>query len=317
MVIRHSVGQLAQNDPEDVKTVQTLLNSNASQLTPAAMVKATGICDKQTIYLITLFQERVVGMENPTGQVVPNGRTWYALNGQSGPASLDLDPEMAVDALNSQFLDFAQRFIQDDGVRANYLEQAKKFSQEILDQYSAGELTAVEAAKKANVMRNSLMDASRLNLSDVGRAVSELEKSAGKTMEELTAHYAGKIYGKSFEELSAAEQDAVFLEIVSAAGRANPKWNARAALFGKVGKGLLIVSLAIACYNIAFSDRPGRQAVKETTSLGAGFLGSVGGGAAAGIWCGPGAPVCVAIGAVVGGLVFAVGSDLVFDWLWE
>jgi hypothetical protein len=118
MLIRHSVGQLAQNDPEDVKTVQTLLNSNAAQLTPAAMVKPTGICDKQTIYLITLFQERVVGMENPTGQVVPNGRTWYALNGQSGPASLDLDAEMAVDALNSQFLDFAQRFIQDDGVRA-------------------------------------------------------------------------------------------------------------------------------------------------------------------------------------------------------
>jgi hypothetical protein len=111
-----------------VKTVQTLLNSNAAQLTPAAMVKPTGICDKQTIYLITLFQERVVGMENPTGQVVPNGRTWYALNGQSGPASLDLDTEMAVDALNSQFLDFAQRFIQDDGVRANYLEQAKKSS---------------------------------------------------------------------------------------------------------------------------------------------------------------------------------------------
>jgi hypothetical protein len=128
MLIRHSLGQLAQNDPEDVKTVQTLLNSNAAQLTPAAMVKPTGICDKQTIYLITLFQERVVGMENPTGQVVPNGRTWYALNGQSSPASLDLDTEMAVDALNSQFLDFAQRFIQDDGVRANYLEQAKKSS---------------------------------------------------------------------------------------------------------------------------------------------------------------------------------------------
>jgi hypothetical protein len=317
MPIRHSVGQLAQNDPGDVKIIQTLLNNNASQLVPATMVSPTGSCDKQTIYLITLFQDRVVGMENPTGQVVPNGRTWFALNGQSGPASLDLDPEMAVDALNSQFLNFAQRFIQDDGVRANYLTEAKKFSQEILDQYGAGELTAAAAAKRAQEMRNSLMETSRLNLSDVGRAVSELEKAAGKSMEELTAHYATKLYGKSFGALNPGEQDAVFIEIVRAAGRANPKWNARAALFGKVGKGLLVVSLAIACYNIAFSDRPGRQTVKEASSLGIGFLGSVGGGAAAGLWCGPGAPVCVGIGAIVGGIVFAVGSDLAFDWLWE
>lgn len=41
------------------------------------------------------------------------------------------------------------------------------------------------------------------------------------------------------------------------------------------------------------------------------------GGAAAGLACGPGAPVCVGVGALVGGIAFAVGVDLTFDWLWQ
>ena len=80
-------------------------------------------------------------------------------------------------------------------------------------------------------------------------------------------HYATKLHGKPFAELTATEQDAVFLQIVKAAGRPNPKWTARAALFGKVGKGLLIVSLAIAVYNIASSDRPASSPGTRPTGL--------------------------------------------------
>ena len=28
-------------------------------------------------------------------------------------------------------------------------------------------------------------------------------------------------------------------------------------------------------------------------------------------------PVCVGVGALVGGIAFAVGVDLTFDWLWQ
>jgi hypothetical protein len=317
MQIRNSVGESGRNDPLDVRTVQNLLSKNADQLVPANPVYATGLCDNQTIFLIKLFQERVVGLEHPTGLVFPHSRTWFALNGQSGPISLATDPETALDALQSEFVNFAERFIKDERVRANYVAEAKKFSEEILDDYSQGRITAAEAAKKAHEMRNSLMDASRLNNSDIGRAISEAEKATGKTIEELMEHYATKLHGKPFAELTAAEQDSVFLQIVKAAGRPNPKWTARAARFGKVGRGLLIVSLALATYNIATSDRPGRQAVKEGSTLGAGFLGSVLGGGAAGLVCGPGAPVCVAVGALIGGLAFAYGADLTFDWVWE
>ena len=317
MEILNAVGQSAKNSAVDVRIVQNLLLQNITQLGPVRTIDANGLCDEQTVFLIKLFQQRVVGMENPNGLVFPQGETWFALNGLCAVVPADRDPEVIVDTLESEFVNFAQRFIKDSRVRENYVAQAKEFCQEILSEYANGDVTAAEAASKANAMRNSLLDASRLNNSDIGRAISEAEKAAGKSLEELMEHYATKLHGKPFAELTATEQDAVFLQIVKAAGRPNPKWTARAALFGKVGKGLLIVSLAIAVYNIASSDRPGREAAKQASTLGAGFLGSVAGGAAAGFACGPGAPVCVTIGALAGGIVFAVGADLSFDWLWN
>lgn len=68
---------------------------------------------------------------------------------------------------------------------------------------------------------------------------------------------------------------------------------------------------------MATSERPGREAVRQGVGIGAGIGGSMLGGAAAGLACGPGAPVCVGVGALVGGIAFAVGVDLTFDWLWQ
>jgi hypothetical protein len=45
----------------------------------------------------------------------------------------------------------------------------------------------------------------------------------------------------------------------------------------------------------------GRRAFPDA-AMGAGIGGGMGGGALAGLLCGPGAPVCVAVGAFVGGL---------------
>jgi hypothetical protein len=121
----------------------------------------------------------------------------------------------------------------------------------------------------------------------------------------LQAKYAERLFKTSFESLTAAQRDVVFLEIVQAAGRPNPRWTALATGLGKAGKGVIIVSFAFAFYNVASSDRPGREAVKQSVSIGAGILG----GAAAGLACGPGAPACVAIGALVGGIAFALATS--------
>lgn len=38
---------------------------------------------------------------------------------------------------------------------------------------------------------------------------------------------------------------------------------------------------------------------------------------AVGFSCGPGAPVCVGIGIFVGGVMFAVGSEIAYDNFWN
>ena len=207
------------------------------------------------------------------------------------------------------------RFIKDAHVRENYVRQAQAAAREIEAEVLSGAKTAAQGAQEANEMRNALLEAGRLQSSDIGRAAAEAEKAAGLTIEQLQTRYAARLFGKQFARLTAAEQDTVFLEIARAAGRPNPRFTALASRLGKVGKGLLVVSFALAAYSVVTSDRPGREAVKQGAEIGVGFLGSVATGAGFGLACGPGAPVCVGIGAFIGGIAFALGTSLAFDWL--
>ena len=50
----------------------------------------------------------------------------------------------------------------------------------------------------------------------------------------------------------------------------------------------------------------------ELAVTGGGIAGGVAGGAVAGLACGPGAPVCVTVGAFVGGALAAFGIDYFF-----
>ena len=127
-------------------------------------------------------------------------------------------------------------------------------------------MSAEEGALKVQELRNALLDAGRLNSSDIGRAVAVLQKATGKTLEELQAKYADQLFKTEFATLNAAERDSVFLEIVRAGGRPNPNYTKLAARVGKAGKAVLIVSFAFAAYNVATSDRPGREAVKQSVS---------------------------------------------------
>ena len=239
MDIQDSVGRNARNNSVDVRIVQILLQQNMQYLIPAAPVVPSGICDSQTVMLIDLFQTRVVGMPAATGRIEPNSRTLFGLNGQSGP-STSTDPALqdALDSLRGEVLNFAQRFIQDKSVREDYVAQAEKVSQEILEGVEKGELTPAEAAGQARAMRNGLLDSARLKNSDIGRAVSEAEKSSGLTMEELLAKYSKQLFQKDFAALGTAEQDAVFLEVVRAAGRPNPRFTGLATRLWNCRQGL-------------------------------------------------------------------------------
>ena len=317
MAIEETVGRNAPNNVADVEVVQELLRKNGARLIPARPPAVSGRCDQATIAYLELFQQRIMRIQ-PTGRVEPNGVTWFALNGQSGPSGKQHAVlEESLRATEAEAMAFGARFIKDAGVRANYIAEGQKFSAETMALVEAKKLTPQAGAARAHALRNSILDTSRLSSSDIGRAVAEAEKATGKTIQQLMEHYAMKLRGRPFSQLSAAEQDLVFLEMVRASGRPNPRFSSSAARLGTVGKGLLVVTIAFAAYSIAESDRPGREAAKQGSTIAVGFLGSVAGGAAAGFICGPGAPVCVGVGAFVGGLAFALGTDLTFDWLWE
>lgn len=73
------------------------------------------------------------------------------------------------------------------------------------------------------------------------------------------------------------------------------------------GRGLLVVSIALSVYTIATADDKAAATGREAAITGAGIGGGIAGGAIAGLACGLGAPVCVTIGAFVGGALGAFG----------
>jgi hypothetical protein len=226
------------------------------------------------------------------------------------------DLESALALLKTEAVNFGYRFIQDGAVRRDYMARTEALVKTIKDEVRSGRLTYGEGAQEANKLRNAIMDAARLKSSDIGRATAEAAKLQGKTLAELQEYYAQKLLKRSFDSLSDAEKNRVWLEIIEASGRPRPAMNIKAQRLARVGRGFIVLSVGIAVYNVATAEDQSRQAVKEGATAGAGVLGGMGGGALAGLACGPGAPVCVAVGVFVGGALAALGADFAFDWAW-
>jgi len=92
---------------------------------------------------------------------------------------------------------------------------------------------------------------------------------------------------------------------------------------GYAGRAFIVMTLAIAVYNVASAEDKPMAVANEATTIGGGILGGATGGASAGavagLFCGPGAPLCepvtVTIGVFVGGALGALGADYTFDFL--
>jgi hypothetical protein len=223
--------------------------------------------------------------------------------------------DTALTQLESVALYFAQRFINDGEVRRSYIEQTKKLSDEYRAKVKAGMMTAESAAEQVQTLRNQILEAQRLHSSDIGKAKAVNLKASGITLETLTEKYAQAKFGKSFAEVSAAARNEIYLEIIESAGRSRPSVNLALQRFSKLGRGLMVVTLGIAVYNVAVADNKGKAVAREGVVLGGGFAGGAAGGALAGLACGPGAPVCVTLGVFVGGALGAMGADISFGWL--
>jgi SPP1 gp7 family putative phage head morphogenesis protein len=221
----------------------------------------------------------------------------------------------AIHVLEAELLLAAKEMTGNASIRAAYTTEISKLALELEADVYAGKLSWAEAAKKASTIRNDVMHLMRAQSSSLGKALAKSIKSEGRTLNQLIAKYAVQEYGENvdFAKLSPNQQNQVYALVVKAAGRSNPEVSQTMQRLGKLGRGLGALSLSISVYNIATAEDPISQTVEEGAVLGGGFLGGAAGGAAAGLICGPGAPVCVGIGAFVGGALGALGVSWWFD----
>lgn len=110
-----------------------------------------------------------------------------------------------------------------------------------------------------------------------------------------------------FKNLTSGKKDRVYASIVKSAGKSNEKISAALSRLSYVGRSLIVISLGISAYNIAVSTNKLSTTRTELLPTGAGIGGGIAGGALAGLVCGPAAPVCVTMGAFVGGALAAFG----------
>lgn len=220
-----------------------------------------------------------------------------------------------INALRSTLVNFGSRAIQAADVRADYLKLIKMSSDEFIELVKSGQITPEEGARRASTLRNFVLDLSRGKDSELGRAFAESLKKEGLSFDKLLHRYAQKKFNLNFSALTKIQQDAVYLEVVLASGRDRSSVSKLAPMLGKAGRVFLVASIAISVYNVATSEDKVNAAGKEGASILGGIAGGAAGGAAAGLICGPGAPVCSAVGIFVGGAIGAFVAAGGYDWL--
>jgi hypothetical protein len=207
---------------------------------------------------------------------------------------------------------FSTRLISDATVRDEYQTLIKAMSKEMMSNFEKGLVTEKEAARLANEARNVIMEAQRLKTSDFGSALAEWQKKSGKTLLDLQADKAERMFGKAFTELSETQQKQLWLSIVKSAGKDSHFWSQFAKWGGRAGKGFVVVTIAISVWNIAQAENKVDATLKEGSSIGGAFAGAAIGGWA-GAACGPGAVICVPLGIFVGGIIGAYAGESLYE----
>jgi hypothetical protein len=222
--------------------------------------------------------------------------------------------ESVVQALEAEIANVGTHLAIDTAARAAYARQIQAMADDLRMQASSGKITWAEAVSRAQETRNLIMEVMRGRSTPVGRALAESLKREGRTLNELVARKTTQLYGRnaSFPRLSAAQQNAVYAEIVRSAGKSNPRITLAMQRLAPAARGLLVLSIGLSVYTVMTADNKAAAASRELAVTGAGIAGGIASGALAGLVCGPGAPVCATVGAFVGGALAALGVD----YLW-
>ena len=222
--------------------------------------------------------------------------------------------ESAIRALEAEIAVIGVHLTVDSSARQLYSRQVSAMASDLRLQATSGRISWRQAAEQAQETRNLIMDIVRSRSTPIGLAIAQRLKSEGKTLNELIAKKARRLYGVDavFDRLTVSQQNNVYAGVVTSAGKSNPRVTAAMSNLSHAGRGLIVLSIGLSVYTVTTADNKFDAAGKEVAIAGAGIGGGFAGGALAGLACGPGAPVCVTVGAFVGGGLAAFGVSFIW-----
>jgi hypothetical protein len=222
--------------------------------------------------------------------------------------------EHTIKSLESQITNVGAHLTIDTQARLLYIQEIKRMSDRLRASAAAGRITWAAAAREAQQTRNLIMGVIRARGTPVGRAFAETLKLKGYSLNQLIAAKTIELHGENavFSRLSNTKQNGIYASIVTSAGRSNRHVTRAMAGLAYAGRGALFVSVALSVYHVASSTNRVAAFQKELAVNGASVAGGIVGGAVAGLACGPGAPICVTVGAFVGGALAAFGAS--YSW---
>jgi hypothetical protein len=202
----------------------------------------------------------------------------------------------------------------DSTARRMYTHEIRAMSDNLRREVARGKLTWLQAAEQAQSTRNVIMQLCRSHTTPVARAFAERAKAEGRGLNALIAEKTMNLFGKNtlFAKLAPSNQHRVFAEIVASAGRSHPTVTRNVARLSYLGRSVILLSLALSTYTVLTAGNKATAIKRELLTTTAGVGGSVAAGALAGLACGPGAPVCVTMGAFVGGAMAAFGAGFIW-----
>lgn len=218
--------------------------------------------------------------------------------------------ENAIKSLEAQAANIGAHVTIDATARQAYSREIKNMAEMLRRDVSSGKISWAQAAQQAQETRNLVMEATRVRSTPVARSIAQKMKLTGFSLNELIAKYATQMYGETivFSKLTMSQKNKIYAAVVAAAGKSNVKVSAALARMSFAGRGVLVISLGLSAYTVATSTNKIAAAKKKTLTIGASIGGGIAGGELAGLACGPGAPLCVTVGAFIGGVLAAYGA---------
>jgi hypothetical protein len=222
--------------------------------------------------------------------------------------------ERTMASLEAQITNVGAHLTIDTRARLLYTQEIKHMSDQLRGEAISQRITWTVAARKAQETRNLIMGIIRARSTPVGRAFAESMKLKGYSLNQLIALKTIELHGEQaiFSRLSNVKQNVVYASIVTSAGKSNRYVTHAMQGFAYAGRGVIFLAIALSAYKIATSSNKVTAFQKELAVSGASIAGGIAGGALVGLACGPAAPVCVTVGAFVGGALAAFGTGYIW-----